>query len=193
MAESTTHPLPRLVPYRRVLYAERIGFYETRAGQALMAAMVLACCFSYMKWIERHISLDPRVEIAGLVAVVTAGAVGFGRYVQLQVVVDHTQVLLDVAGLRRRLIAVEDIASVRTVRVTAEELRDRDWRRRNGWSVWYSGMSGVVLEPSRDERLLVASDHPGKLRDAILHAAESQRTGEDAGPTPGATRSPLPP
>jgi hypothetical protein len=103
-----THP--RLVPYRRVLYAERLEFFETAAGNALSMTMIVAFA-AFFLWFERYLDLDRRVEIGGSLVVVLIGVFLFGRHLRLQVVVDEEQIQVDFAGLRRRAIDVPDVIS----------------------------------------------------------------------------------
>jgi putative copper export protein len=189
----TPNAKPISVPYRRVLYAERAPIFETPAGNAAMLAFAAALALAYLS-VKNRVELDPRLEFAGSLALLLVCVVWVGWHVRLHVVVDDAQLLLDFAGLRRRAVPVGGIVAVRVVDgVSPDERRDAEWRRRNGWSRWYSGTVGLVVELRDGEKLLVASGQPAKLRDAILLAAELHRAGVATMEETAPTRPPPPP
>lgn len=149
MTDPAPTPHPCLVSYRRVLYAERLEFFETAAGNAWTMAMTVAFV-AFFLWFKRYLALDSRLEFAGSLVVALIGVFWFGRHLRLQVVVDEAQIQVDFAGLRRRAIDVVEVVSLRVVQSIAKhEWQDRNWRRHNGWSCWFSGASSVVLEFER--------------------------------------------
>jgi hypothetical protein len=188
-------PPPLTVSYRLVLHAERAMANDTFAGGLLMFAVLCPLALVQL-WAMPRLDLDPRLEWAGFIAL--SLVIGFWVLVlvPLRVVVDDAQLLLDFGGFRRRSIEVADILDVREVGAAAES-REPEWRRRNGWSRWYSFVPGVVLELAGGEKLLVGSHTPRKLREAILHATELHKAtatavGVSVGGGVAPTRSPLP-